>query len=240
MESDLFFPITLPVQQFHDSCLSHFALTFSSQPCNLNLCLYNVKVEAFTLCSLNKVKPPVICPQVDSTCPRPVNSVSYHYQVNSIHLEPSPELSRKIAQPPQQLQHHNYAPQWKMFLWLSSNGFSSSVFYHVTKITFNFRLLFTQTYFFFFDYQNFMFLKICIGVQLVYNDMLISGVQQSKSFIHTHISLLFQIVFPCKLIQKIEYSSLCYTVVEYNFLMMGIFFLQFLIPFLLFSFAYVG
>ena len=239
MESDLFFPITLPVQQFYSSYLFHFALNFSSQPCNPNLCLYTIKVEAFMLCSLNKVKPPVICPQVDSTCSKPVNRIYCHYQVNSIHVEPSPECSRKIAQPPQWLQHHNHAPQWKVFLWLRSNGFSSSVLYHVTKITFNFSLLFIQTYSFF-DYQNFMLLKICIGVQLVYNDMLISGVQQSESVIHTHISLLFQIVFPQKLIQKIEYSSLCYTVVDYDFLMMEIFFLWFLIPFLLFSFAYVG
>ena len=75
---------------------------------------------------------------------------------------------------------------------------------------------------------------------MVYNDMLISGVRQSESVIHTHISLLFQIVFPYKLVQKIEYTSLCCTVMDYNFPMKEIFFLQFLIPFLPFSFAYMG
>ena len=36
-----------------------------------------------------------------------------------------------------------------------------------------------------------LFLKIFIGVQLIYNVVLISGVQQSESVVHIHISTLF-------------------------------------------------
>ena len=42
--------------------------------------------------------------------------------------------------------------------------------------------------------------------------MLVSGVQQSDSVIHIHVSILFQIRFPFSLLQHIEQSSLCYTV----------------------------
>ena len=42
--------------------------------------------------------------------------------------------------------------------------------------------------------------------------MLISGVQQSDSVIHIHISILFQILIPFRLLQNIEHGSLCYTV----------------------------
>ena len=42
--------------------------------------------------------------------------------------------------------------------------------------------------------------------------MLVSGVQQSDSVIHLHVSILFQILFPCRLLQDIEQSFLCYTV----------------------------
>ena len=41
------------------------------------------------------------------------------------------------------------------------------------------------------------------------NVVLISGVQQSDSVIH--ISILFQILFPFRLLQSIKQSSLCYT-----------------------------
>ena len=47
-------------------------------------------------------------------------------------------------------------------------------------------------------------------VQLIYNVVLVSGVQQSDSDIHMYI--LFQILFHYRLLQGIEYSSLCYTV----------------------------
>ena len=42
--------------------------------------------------------------------------------------------------------------------------------------------------------------------------MLVSGVQQSDLVIHIRVSILFQIVFPFRLLQSIEQSSLCYTV----------------------------
>ena len=42
--------------------------------------------------------------------------------------------------------------------------------------------------------------------------MFISGVQQSNSVTHTHICILFQILFPIWLLQNIKQSSLCYTV----------------------------
>ena len=60
----------------------------------------------------------------------------------------------------------------------------------------------TLLYFFFF----------LIGVELIYNVVLVSDVQQSHSVIQIQISVLFQILFPCRLLQHIEQSSLCYTV----------------------------
>ena len=42
--------------------------------------------------------------------------------------------------------------------------------------------------------------------------MTVSGVQQSDSVIHTHVSILFQIIFPFRLLHNIEQNSLCYTV----------------------------
>ena len=60
--------------------------------------------------------------------------------------------------------------------------------------------------FFFF---NFLFY---IGVQLINNVVLVSGVQQSDSVIHIHVSILFQILFPFRLLHNTEQSSLCYTV----------------------------
>ena len=47
-------------------------------------------------------------------------------------------------------------------------------------------------------------------VELSYNVVLISAVHQSDSVIHIYI--LFQILFPYRLVQNIEYSYLCYTV----------------------------
>ena len=54
---------------------------------------------------------------------------------------------------------------------------------------------------------NFLFY---IGVQLIYNVVLVSGIQQSDLVIHT--SILFQILFQYRLLKSTEYSSLCYTV----------------------------
>ena len=39
--------------------------------------------------------------------------------------------------------------------------------------------------------------------------VLLLGVQQSESAIHTYITTLFQILFPCRLLQNIEQNSLC-------------------------------
>ena len=44
------------------------------------------------------------------------------------------------------------------------------------------------------------------------NNASASGAQQRDSVIHIHVSLLFQILFPIRLLQKCEQSSLCYTV----------------------------
>ena len=52
------------------------------------------------------------------------------------------------------------------------------------------------------------FLKlIFIGVQLLYNVMLVSALQKTESDIHIHISPLFWISFPFRSPQNTEYSS---------------------------------
>ena len=40
-----------------------------------------------------------------------------------------------------------------------------------------------------------------VGIQLIYNTVLVSGLQQSDSVIHIHLSILFQILFPFRLLQ---------------------------------------
>ena len=57
---------------------------------------------------------------------------------------------------------------------------------------------------FFFNFLDF------IGMQFIYNVVLVSAVQQSESIIHIHISILFQILFPYRSLQRIEQGSLCY------------------------------
>ena len=42
--------------------------------------------------------------------------------------------------------------------------------------------------------------------------VIVSGVQQSDSVIHIHVSILFQILFPFKLLHNIEQNSPCCTV----------------------------
>ena len=42
--------------------------------------------------------------------------------------------------------------------------------------------------------------------------MSVSGVQQSDSVIHIHVSILFQILLPFRLLRNTEQCSLCYTV----------------------------
>ena len=49
-----------------------------------------------------------------------------------------------------------------------------------------------------------LFKKFFIGVWLIYNVMLVSGVQQSESIIHIHISTLFKILFPYRPLRSIE------------------------------------
>ena len=41
--------------------------------------------------------------------------------------------------------------------------------------------------------------------------MLASGIQQGSSVLHIHVPILFQILFPLRLLYNIEQSSLCYT-----------------------------
>ena len=47
--------------------------------------------------------------------------------------------------------------------------------------------------------------------QLINNVMLVSGVQQSDSALHIHVTILFQILFPFRLWQSIEQSSLLHS-----------------------------
>ena len=55
-------------------------------------------------------------------------------------------------------------------------------------------------------------IKNIIGVQVIYNIVLVSSVQQSESAICIYKATLFQILFPSRLLQNMEQSSLCYTV----------------------------
>ena len=61
-------------------------------------------------------------------------------------------------------------------------------------------------------HQICVFLKDFIGVQLIYNVGLVSGIKQSKSFIYIHVSKSFQMIFPYRSLKSIGQSSLCYTV----------------------------
>ena len=47
---------------------------------------------------------------------------------------------------------------------------------------------------------------------MINNVVIVSGVQQSDSVVHVHVSILFQILFPVRLLHNIEQSSLCSTV----------------------------
>ena len=59
---------------------------------------------------------------------------------------------------------------------------------------------------------KFFFKLIFIGVQLLYNVVLVSTVQQNASAMHIHISPLFWISFPLRSPQSIKQGSLCSTV----------------------------
>ena len=47
---------------------------------------------------------------------------------------------------------------------------------------------------------------------LINNVVIVSDVQQSDSVIHIHLSIVFQILFPFRLLQNIEQNSLCYAI----------------------------
>ena len=47
---------------------------------------------------------------------------------------------------------------------------------------------------------------------MINNVVIVSGVEQSDSVIHIHVSILFQIAFPFRLFHNVEQSSLCYAV----------------------------
>ena len=59
-------------------------------------------------------------------------------------------------------------------------------------------------------------LYICVSIPalqiLINNVVIVSGIQQSDSVIHINVPVLFQIIFPFRLLHNIEQSSLCYTV----------------------------
>ena len=57
---------------------------------------------------------------------------------------------------------------------------------------------------------------------MINNDVLVTGVQQSDSVIPIQVSILFQFLFPFKLLQNIEPSSLCYTVGPYRLSILNI------------------
>ena len=46
---------------------------------------------------------------------------------------------------------------------------------------------------------------------MINNAVLLSGVQRNDSVVHIHLSILFKILFPFRLLCNIEQSSLCYT-----------------------------
>ena len=63
----------------------------------------------------------------------------------------------------------------------------------------------------FMDVEQF-FCCCYIGVEFINNVVLVSRVQQSDSVIQIHVCILFQILFPFRLLQSIEQSFLCCTV----------------------------
>ena len=59
------------------------------------------------------------------------------------------------------------------------------------------------------------FFIFLIEIQLIYNVVLVSGIQQCDSVIHMCTCIFFSYSFPLWLLQDTEYSSLCYTVGPY-------------------------
>ena len=52
------------------------------------------------------------------------------------------------------------------------------------------------------------FVVVVVEVYLIYYFVLVSGVQKSDSVIHIHVSILFQILLPFRLLHNIEQSVL--------------------------------
>ena len=46
---------------------------------------------------------------------------------------------------------------------------------------------------------------------IIYNIVLVWGIQQSDSIMHRYINVIYYILFHYRLLQDIEYSSLCYS-----------------------------
>ena len=61
--------------------------------------------------------------------------------------------------------------------------------------------MYNEAKFYFIIFFNFLFY---IGVELINNVVLVSGIQESDSVIHIHVSLLFQILFPFRLLHNIK------------------------------------
>ena len=58
-------------------------------------------------------------------------------------------------------------------------------------------------------FKNFLF---CVGVQPIYNVVLVSGEQRRDSAVHINVSILPQTPLPFRLPHNLKQSSLCYTV----------------------------
>ena len=67
------------------------------------------------------------------------------------------------------------------------------------------RSVFCMPHAYSFSFFNFLFY---IGVQLINNVVLVSGLQSGDSVIHIHVSVLFQILSPFRLLQNIEFPVL--------------------------------
>lgn len=94
----LWLPHPLPASAQYSTFMILVSFTLpSASPPNLvtwtSICTMS-GLMAFTPCSLNRVKSPVVCPQVDSKCSKPINSIDIIITyVNSIHLEPSGSMA---------------------------------------------------------------------------------------------------------------------------------------------------
>ena len=62
-------------------------------------------------------------------------------------------------------------------------------------------------------YFHLFLIFILYWTKLIYNVVLVSGVQQSDSVKHLHIFFFCKIIFPLRLLQNIEQSSPCYIVI---------------------------